>query len=226
MPFGMTERLPLFPLDIVLFPGMVLPLHIFEPRYRQMVEDCQRTDGDFGLLWAEGEPLSLGADEELIGTRATINGLDTLPDGRYTFKAVGLERFRVRALSYDQPYLVGEILPFPLADLDSPRVRPLVDTLRPLFARYLAQLTLLVGQSVRISPWPESPESVAFLVAVMYQAQNYRKQELLAIESLPALLAREIELLRIENPILGRQLEMQARPGRDEGDDEPLLWLN
>lgn len=222
MTFGGGETLPLFPLDVVLFPGMVLPLHIFEPRYRRMVQDCTRDERDFGLLWTDDEELIFERHEPLVETRATINNVESLADGCYNLKAIGVERFIVRDVSHEAPYLVGHVAPYPLTDMNSPRVERLVAQLRPLFARYLGQLSLIAGQNIGVSQMPANPEVLAFLVAVLYQAQNFRKQELLAIESLPRLLAREVELLRIENPLLERQLERQVQKPKDSDDDQRI----
>ncbi|CAN5816373.1 hypothetical protein BH23GEM11_BH23GEM11_18510 [soil metagenome] len=90
------RRLPLFPLPVVLFPGAVTPLHIFEPRYRQMVARCIEYDRRFGLLYHD--PDRLGPFELTpgrVGTVAEIGEFRILPEGRSLLLATGIERFRI-----------------------------------------------------------------------------------------------------------------------------------
>src|SRR6188508_1465181 len=98
--------LPLFPLTTVLFPGTPLPLHIFEPRYRQMLADCLIGDRRFGLVQpgADTEAPERGA----VGCVAEIRANEQLPDGRSHIVVVGGARFVVQRLLEDPaPYFVG-----------------------------------------------------------------------------------------------------------------------
>jgi hypothetical protein len=96
--------LPLFPLTTVLFPGAPMPLHIFEPRYRQMLADCLAGDRRFGLV--PGEQAEPGA----VGCIAHIRVAQPLADGRSNIVVVGEKRFRLVAIeTSDQPYLMGRI---------------------------------------------------------------------------------------------------------------------
>jgi Lon protease-like protein len=116
-------ELPLFPLNVVLFPGMVLPLHIFEPCYRQMISECRKEDKPFGVVltrphvgagvehrsgigadeeWGSLPPLVAGGlssalreDTYAVGTTAEIRELDELEDGRFILLAIGVQRFRI-----------------------------------------------------------------------------------------------------------------------------------
>jgi len=112
------RRLPLFPLPVVLFPGAVTPLHIFEPRYRQMVARCIEYDRRFGLLYHD--PDRLGPFERTpgrVGTVAEIGEFRILPDGRSLLLATGIERFRiVDGIESDTKY--HEALVEPLVDGD------------------------------------------------------------------------------------------------------------
>lgn len=102
----MPSRLPLFPLEVVLFPGTPLPLHIFEPRYRTMLADCLAADERFGLLppARDGSPPLSGT----VGCIARIRASHELPDGRSNIVVVGERRFLLRqALTADSPYLIG-----------------------------------------------------------------------------------------------------------------------
>lgn len=216
-----THTIPLFPLDLVLFPGMVLPLHIFEPRYRKMVQDCTASGGGFGMVWAEGEPVQLQPGQPLIGTRAIITQVEPMDDGRFNIQTVGGERFRVRDLSYDeQPYLVGHIEPFPAVDAASSEARRQMVPLMRLLQQYLRLLSDSLGQEIAVSQMPTDAITLAFVVAILYQCPNETKQALLSIESIPEMMQREIEILRVENAIIRQALalrEQNALPQLVEG---------
>ncbi len=119
--------LPLFPLRLVLFPGQVLPLHIFEPRYRMMINQCVEEELPFGVvLMREDTPdwRDYNGDVELpyeIGTTAHIRRMERLADGRLNIITLGLHRFRVRKLRFDMPYLQGDVEAFPLGGASSPQ---------------------------------------------------------------------------------------------------------
>src|SRR5688500_12618252 len=90
------RMLPLFPLGVVLFPGMALPLHVFEERYRLMMGACLEGDQSFGVtLIKEGQEVGDPAIPFDVGTMARIAKLQRLPDGRMNLIAVGVQRFRI-----------------------------------------------------------------------------------------------------------------------------------
>lgn len=104
----------MFPLGSVLLPGMVLPLHVFEPRYRQLVRDCTAGDGEFGVvLIARGSEVGGGDVRTEAGTVARILQADELPDGRFVVGAVGLRRIRVERWLDDDPYPRAEVVDWP-----------------------------------------------------------------------------------------------------------------
>src|SRR5712691_1797622 len=112
----MTEAeraLPLFPLEqVVLFPGMSLPLHIFEERYKVMIGACQVTDQVFGvLLIKSGSEVGAPAQPERVGCPARMLRVDRLLDGRMTILTIGEQRFRLQgpARVMAEGYLVGDI---------------------------------------------------------------------------------------------------------------------
>ena len=115
----MTERLlPLFPLPLVLFPGVPLPLHIFEPRYREMLADCLAGDRRFGIVFAaEDDPE--GPRRGAVGCIAVIQSSETLPDGRSNILVVGGDRFAIaRLVAGVRPYLLGEVVTY--GDIEEP----------------------------------------------------------------------------------------------------------
>jgi Lon protease-like protein len=105
-----TERLAMFPLSTVLFPRAVLPLHVFEPRYRALVADCLAGSGEFGVvLIARGSEVG-GGDERLgMGTVARIDRASPLSDGRWSLVTCGTRRIRVAEWLPDDPYPVAMV---------------------------------------------------------------------------------------------------------------------
>jgi Lon protease-like protein len=115
--------MPMFPLGMVLLPGGVLPLHVFEPRYRQLVIDCLADDtGDpeFGVTMIErGSEVGGGDQRSPVGVVARIVQVNALDDGRYTLIAVGTTRIRVNAWLPDDPYPLADVDEWPDVDTDS-----------------------------------------------------------------------------------------------------------
>ncbi len=114
--------MPMFPLGSVLVPGGILPLHVFEPRYRQMVIDCLREDGEpeFGqALITHGSEAGGGDDRATVGTIARMLQVDALDDGRYALVAVGTRRIAVNAWLPDDPYPIADVDDWPDDDPDA-----------------------------------------------------------------------------------------------------------
>jgi len=106
----MTELLPMFPLGTVLFPGVALPLHVFEPRYRALTRDCLDGDRRFGVVLIErGSEVGGGDVRTSVGTCARIVEATELPDGRWVFIALGSERVSVERWLADDPYPRAEV---------------------------------------------------------------------------------------------------------------------
>jgi ATP-dependent Lon protease len=104
------EILPMFPLNAVLFPGVAIPLHVFEPRYRALTRHCLDTDRRFGVVLIERGSEVGGGDVRFdVGTCARIVEADELPDGRWVLVAVGAERLRVARWLPDDPYPRAEV---------------------------------------------------------------------------------------------------------------------
>ena len=193
------NRLPLFPLHTVLFPGMTLPLRVFEPRYVQMVSDCLESSSVFGVvLIKEGKEVRGPAVPYSIGTTARIIGVERKGQGNLHITTVGERRFHLRGLEYDRPYLVGITEPFPLGDQDAPEVGDLLDVHAALLTQYLELLSQASAVEIRLQRQPETPEAMAHLVAMLLQVPASVKQRLLSTSDLPSLLRDEASLLRGE----------------------------
>ena len=115
--------MPMFPLGSVLLPGGVLPLHVFEPRYRQMIVDILADDGtpEFGqALITHGREAGGGDERAMLGTVAQMLQVEALDDGRYALVTVGTRRLRINAWLPDDPYPVADVDDWPDVDPDPP----------------------------------------------------------------------------------------------------------
>lgn len=113
--------LPMFPLGSVLLPGGLLPLHVFEPRYRQMMVDLLADDGppEFGqALITHGREAGGGDERAKVGTVARVLQMEALDEGRYALVAVGTRRIRVNAWLPDDPYPLADVEDWPDVDTD------------------------------------------------------------------------------------------------------------
>src|SRR3989442_6382306 len=115
------QWLPLFPLNVVLFPHLPLPLHIFEPRYRQMIAECLEEGHSFGVVAIREGTETGPATPYDVGTLAKIVRIDRLDDGRMNLLGMGASRFAIVRTADARPYLRGEIHIIPEAgdDLDA-----------------------------------------------------------------------------------------------------------
>jgi uncharacterized protein len=197
-------ELSLFPLNTVLFPGQVLPLHIFEDRYRLMIRRCLAEDTSFGVvLIKQGHEVGALAEPHLVGTMARIVESSHLPDGTMNILTVGTERFRIRQLLYDQPYLRGEVEFFPMPNpLDAEPLTALAQLVRSQIGRYIELIAQAAGLQIQVGEIPDAPQQIGYLAAVALQVENAEKQSLLDSSSLARILASEITLLRRENALL------------------------
>lgn len=204
-----TARIPVFPLGLVLFPGLVLPLHIFEERYRALIHDLL-ADPDpagqrFGVV-AIRHGREVGADfaDALyeIGTTAVLSEVEELPDGRFSVTTVGQDRFRVRAIDRTRPYLQAdvELLGDPLGDPAAADAR--VPTVQAAFRSYLGQLSASRNTTIEVPDLPTDPRILSNLVAATVVVDLPARQQLLDAPDVAARLAAELTLLRRETQLL------------------------
>ncbi len=206
----------LFPLHTLLFPGMALPLHIFEPRYRRMVHACLSEETPFGVvLIRSGREVGGPAVPYNIGTLARIRHVEHMPDGRMNIEAVGEERFRLEELYAAQGEVhSGRVTAFPLAQTDQPAAHAAARALRPWLARYLELLAQAASTQFSEKPLPPDPAGLAYLVAIVAQIPMSEKQALLSVETAADLLHIERTLLRRETSLLRAMLDSHPRHTR------------
>lgn len=199
-----TIELPLFPLNTVLFPGQVLPLHIFEDRYRLLVRHCLAQEMPFGVvLIKRGQEVGETAEPYPVGTMARIHESTHLANGTMNIVSVGLERFRIRRLLHDQPYLRGEVLSLPMSDSIDPAAAVVAaGRVWEQVERYIKLIADAAGLLIQIDEIPSVPQKIGYLAAMTMQIDNKEKQELLGSVSLAQMLADEMKLLNRENALL------------------------
>jgi Lon protease-like protein len=200
----LAEEIPLFPLNTVLFPGMPLPLHIFEPRYREMIAYCSESEREFGvLLIREGSEVGSPATPFDIGTLAKILGIDKLPDGRMNVVTVGTRRFHLVGLSTEkQSYIVGDVEPLEDEDTEAPAASTLADEIGTMLQRYSALVQAALEQELTPIQVPADAEDLSYLVGGTLRIQNRERQKLLEARSTVKRLEMEKEILARESQTL------------------------
>jgi uncharacterized protein len=204
------ENLPLFPLNTVLFPGMLLPLRIFEERYKRMIDVCLEEKQPFGVvLIREGHEVGGSAVPYEVGTTATIQGVSRQDDGKMSIVTVGKDRFRLRKVHRDLPYLVGEAEPWPLREAVSQQAWEQVEPMRVLLHQYLQLLSQAQGHKIEIEEIPDDPATLALLVAVALQVPLAQKQSLLSQPTVPQMFLAERAILQREEQLLKYMIDTQ-----------------
>lgn len=223
----MTERLPLFPLNTVLYPGLVLPLNVFEERYRRLVADLLDVPEDqprrFGVL-AIKDGREVAPVREHDGPAGPLDGLGTVtgdplealfhvgcvadlssaqrqPDGRYELLVTGTTRFWLRSVDTGGPYLTGEIEP--IEEKAGEGAGVLAAGVERAFRAYQKRLAgAREASTVGRQELPDDPQVLSYLVAAASVLETPVKQQLLACPDTAQRLAAELELLRRETAVL------------------------
>jgi uncharacterized protein len=204
----MSQKLPLFPLGTVLYPGLLLPLHIFEDRYRQLVRD----------LLAGPEPRQFGVIAIKKGRETGVDGVSALyevgctamlrrvvehTDGRFGLVTAGARRFRLAGLDHSRPYLQGEVEPLPEDTGDEAAAAEAARAVRRAFGEYRQALATRRPGTVAGAELPDDPLLLSYLVAAAMVVDLPDHQTLLdqpdalhRLEAERTLLARETAMLR------------------------------
>lgn len=197
-----SMEMPLFPLRTVLFPGMMMPLHIFEDRYLEMINRCIEERLPFGVvLIREGNEVGDDAVPHTIGTAARITRAEPLDDGRMNVTIVGTRRFRIEELHRDRSYLTGSVTHYPVINGDTRLAMEQAQKVRPKIVRYIDLLTRATGVQLQMEQLPEDPTTLAFLAGIALQVPPQDKQRMLSLPGIP-------EMLEMENYFLGKELQL------------------
>lgn len=204
----MTPRLPLFPLGTVLVPGMVLPLHVFEERYRVLVQDLLERPADereFGVV-AIRAGSEVGDDGVValhgVGCTARLRAVRPREDGRYDVVTTGAERFRLHDVDHSRPYLVGLVEPIAEHTADAGACSVLAEALSGAFVDYLRALAATGDAELDVPELPSDPRTLSYLVAAATRIDLDRRQELLEVPGDDARLRSGLALLRREVRLL------------------------
>lgn len=191
-------EIPLFPLRTVLFPGMPLPLQIFEERYKTMTRELLASGGVFGvILIREGNEVGGGALPYPVGTAAAIEESRELPNGRFILTARGRRRFRLVRMLQPRPYPYGEVEMIVDDDggRDDAKVARAMETVRATFPAYFRLALSLTDQWARGMKLPSRPHDLVDFLAPWIQVDETVKQRLLEIEPAAQRLAHLAEVL-------------------------------
>lgn len=204
-------EIPLFPLDLVLFPFVPQALHIFEERYKQMIAQCVRDSVPFGMVLATGKNPDGSVQTSPIGCLARIVRVERLPEGRMNIEVVGEGRFRLLDTHEQMPYRVGLTETVDDAPYEPALVADLVFDVEAVLRDFLARKLGLTEQAACEFHLPDDPEHLGFLAAWILPVENDEKQDLLATTNAPARLAFLRDKFREEIARLQEAAEQEAR---------------
>ena len=196
----MDALLPLFPLEVVLFPGTPLPLHIFEPRYKEMIAECLAEHRSFGVVRAVEQGLA-----EVGCTAEIVTVVKEYPDGRLDLVTEGRQRFEVVRVNQERSFLQAEVL---MID-DEPGTPPKEDTSRAV--QLHSDLLAIAGAKQDLSA--ADPSLLSFYLAGSLPLDLDFKQKLLCLRSEPERISLLIGYLETIIPNLRRAANARERAG-------------
>ena len=211
-----ARELPLFPLNVVLFPGMALPLRVFEERYKQMIGRCLETDKEFGVvLIREGQEVGEPATPFAVGTVASIASVERFADGRMNLVTVGTRRFRCREHLQERPYRIARVDWLEDDGPPAPDCEALAHDVRAAVEAYLEAAYRLAEQPRRPIEFPTDLAALSFQVGAVLQIGAQERQGLLENTALDDRLRQELAYLRRETRML--QLLLSRRDSGNAG---------
>ncbi len=211
-------KLPLMPLNSVLFPWMPVTLSIYEQRYLDMLEECMAGARVFGVaLIAEGKEVGGPAVPHRVGTEVLVARAWPAEDGSWRVVGVGRHRFEIVRVVRQEPFPLAEVDYRGWHEVDEAPAE-LVDRVRELFRQHLALLTELLGIGGTELTIPDSPARLSYMVAAHLGVTLRERQRLLEIPAAAERLRAELELLRQDV----EKMRIFAAAGRHEPPDERL----
>ena len=220
MPHSDYIEIPLFPLpNVVLFPSVRLPLHIFEERYKTMIETCIDSESPFGVVLVSGEP-ERASNIEKVGVLARVVRVERLDDGRLNIVTEGEERFRILQLKEPQPFWRAVIETVDDLDESGPALEELQAEVGELYIDAYKKGVELTGERPAELELPDTASELSFMVAYVLDMEFSDKQRLLEMTSAEDRLGALIDNLRSANENLRQQLHQKrtAEKARGNGD--------
>jgi len=219
----MAGHLKLFPLNTVLFPGALLDLHVFEPRYRQMIAECLEDGEAFGVcLIREGDEAGdLEVTPHEVGTTAEISAMRPLDGGRFFISTIGRERFRIERILGRDPYLLAEVEYLddePVSD--GATVNALLTQIAKVFSEYVRLVVAFSGTSADVA-LPDDPIEASYVIGGSLRIADAMKQRLLELPTTEERLLVELEFLRRLLPQLRALLERKRDVPQAERANPP-----
>ncbi len=217
-------KLPLFPLETVLFPGTPVFLHIFEVRYKLMIKHCLETGQPFGVVLIHHGVEALGPLPEpySIGCTARIVSIEKLEEGRMNLVAMGDERFRILSLDHSKPYLTGQVESIPLEISTTIKIVRFRRLLNALVYKYVGLLKMIGTEEYDLTnlQLPEDHLAMLYLSAALLQIPAFEKQSLLDTQSAQGLLSLVFRLYRREIAVLSNLHHI------NDSEATRAAWLN
>ena len=205
-------QLALFPLSLVLLPGMRMPLHIFEPRYRLLLRDVLEGDRSFGLVYRERDATTESVPGGTVFCRAVIDEVEQLQDGRANITIHGSERVRlVRIVPSDKPYLLGEVEPFADEREPTAQVTALALRLQEIFEEAARAARAISDDPADVPTLSDDPEAIAFAAAASIDLPAADRQRLLTSASPSGRMRAMIALLDASLPSLHGRVAVHER---------------
>ena len=193
-----VRELPVFPLPVVLFPGVPLPLHIFEPRYRKMLSDIKVGNNFFGLSYFDASNAATDFPPSgHVGCVAEVTETQLLPDGRSNILTIGLIRYRVEDyVEHGDPYLVARVSFFEDQEESDELLTQSSRSVAETFARIARAVRIINDERASLPDISDTePQRLSFLVAAAMEIDSELKQELLELESTSERLRRLSDML-------------------------------
>lgn len=218
-------QLPIFPLNTVVFPGVTVPLHVFEDRYRALVHHLltisEKPERLFGIV-AIREGYEVGShgvqSVHRVGCVVQMTSVDPYPDGRFDIEVVGRRRLRLDALDTSGRYLVGDVETVDEAKVDTPLGREEAERTRATFEEYRRRLSEMRGDDVLDGDLPRDPEYLSYSLAATCLLTLQERQALLEASS-PV-----DRLIMLRHALLEEMRAMRALPSLPATEVARTSW--
>lgn len=213
----LLEALPIFPLSVVLFPGEILPLHIFEERYKEMVRHALDRGALFGLSYQADAAVERDTPPEVgsIGCVARINAVMPLEEGRMNIVSTGIVRYRVAGVSQRSPFIIARVEAM-TDEIEPPDdFKPLIEDVAEATRKFFETAKSLDELGPLPDELPEDAEAFSLLVASTLPLESRDKQLLLEMTSTRLRLSRLRNHLTAAIAAFGSRLQAKERARRN-----------